>query len=248
MNKLLEHKVALITGASRGIGRTTALLFAQEGCDVAFTYLHSADKAQALQAEITALGVRCECYCADATDFQRAQEVVSEVLKTFGKIDVLVNNAGVTADGLLMRMTEEQWDKVITGCLKSTFNYTHAVVPYMIHQRSGSIISLASSVGLNGNPGQCNYSAAKAGIIGFTKSLAKELGSRNIRVNAVAPGLITTDMTSGLSDEYKQELIGRTCLKRVGTPDDVANTILFLASEMGSFYTAQVLGVHGGIS
>lgn len=244
----LSNQTALITGASRGIGRATALLFASEGCDIAFTYLHSETSAQSLKAEIESLGVRCLAIQADAADFAKAHEVVEMVIKEWSKIDILINNAGATRDALVMRMREEQWDEVINANLKSAFNYIQAVSPIMVRQRSGSIISMSSVVGLNGNPGQANYAASKAGIIALTKSVAKELGSRNVRVNAIAPGCIDTEMTSVLSESSKEAILKMIPMGRVGAPEEVAQVALFLASDKSSYISGQVIQVNGAMS
>lgn len=245
--KLLENKVALVTGASRGIGRAIALRFAQEGADVAFTFLSNVEKGQALVAELEQFGIKAKGYRSDASDFQAADDLVTNVVADFGRIDVLVNNAGVTRDGLLMRMSEEQWDTVITINLKSVFNLTKAAIKTMMRAKSGSIINITSVVGIMGNAGQANYSASKAGIIGFTKSVALELGSRNIRSNAVAPGFIETEMTDALEakalDEWKQSIP----LKRGGKPEEVADACVFLGSDMSRYITGQVLQVDGGM-
>lgn len=245
MNQL-QNKVALITGASRGIGRSIALRFADEGCDIAFTYL-SSQEAEATLAEIRAIGVHAECYCSDASDYEAAHAVVKKVIEDFGHLDVLVNNAGITRDALMIRMTEKQWDDVIDTNLKSAYNYIHAVTPIMMRQRSGSIISMSSVVGLNGNPGQANYAASKAGLIAMTKSVAKEVGPRGVRVNCLAPGFIETEMTNVLSQEHKDEFVHMIPMKRAGTPDDVANAAIFLASDLSSYVSAQVLGVNGAM-
>lgn len=246
--KLLEGKTALITGASRGIGKAVALAFAKEGADIAFTDLRYDEVAQATEKELAALGVKAKMYASNAADFAQTNATVEEVLKTFGRIDVLVNNAGITKDTLLMRMTEEQWDAVINVNLKSVFNYTKAVSAIMLKQKSGSIISMSSVVGVSGNAGQANYSASKAGIIGFTKSVAKELGSRNIRANAVAPGFIITEMTGQLSEEVRNEWAQKIPLKRGGTPEDIADVCLFLASDLSRYVTGQVVNVCGGMN
>lgn len=245
--KLLEGKVALVTGATRGIGRAVALKFAEQGADVAFTYLSSVDAASALVAEIEAMGLRAKAFAVDASDFGAANKVVEEVVAEFGKIDILVNNAGITRDGLLMRMSESQWDSVITANLKSAFNYCRAVVPFMARQHGGSIINMSSVVGCRGNAGQCNYAASKAGLIGLTKSIAKELGVRGVRANCIAPGIISTDMTNVLSDELRASLESDTLLRRSGTPEEVANVALFLASDLSSYVTAQVVNCCGGM-
>ncbi len=245
---ILSNKIALITGASRGIGKSIALTFASEGCDIAFTYLHSQDSAMILKAEIEALNVRCLAIQADAADFNKAHEVVNKVVTEWGKIDILVNNAGVTRDTLVMRMREEQWDEVMNTNLKSAFNYIQAVSPIMARQCEGSIVSMSSIVGLNGNVGQANYAASKAGIIALTKSVAKEFGTRNVRVNAIAPGCIETDMTSALPDQNKEAILKLIPMGRVGQPEDVAKVALFLASDMSSYISGQVLQVNGAMA
>ena len=246
--KLLEGKTALITGAARGIGKAIALKYASEGANVAFTDLKVDENMEATEKEIAAMGVKAKGYASNAADFEDTNRVVSEVLKDFGSIDVLVNNAGITRDGLMMRMTEQQWDLVINVNLKSAFNFIHATTPIMMRQKSGSIISMSSVVGVSGNAGQSNYSASNAGIIGLTKSMAKEIGSRNIRVNAIAPGFIITDMTGALSEEVRKEWEKTIPLRRGGTPEDVANVALFLASELSSYVSGQVIHVCGGMN
>lgn len=248
MQQLLHNKTALITGAARGIGKAIALRFAQEGCNIAFTDLVINDAARQTLHEIEALGVKVKAYASDAADFMQAHQVVKEVKQDFGSIDILVNNAGITRDGLLMRMSEEQWDDVLTVNLKSVFNYIHACTPVMMAQRSGSIISLSSVVGVSGNAGQANYSASKAGIIGLTKSTAKELGPRGVRANAIAPGFIMTDMTAALSDEARQEWAKLIPLRRGGNPDEVAKVALFLASDLSSYVSGQVVHCCGGMN
>ncbi len=242
---LLQGKTALITGASKGIGRAMALRFAHEGANVAFTYLSSVEKGIALETELQALGVRAKGYRSDAANYQAAEELVAAVVADFGTLDVLVNNAGITQDGLLMRMSEEQWDNVIHTNLKSVFNLTKAATRPFMKQKGGSIINLTSVVGIRGNAGQSNYAASKAGIIGFTKSIALELGSRNIRSNALAPGFIETEMTHDLAN--KEEWLKGIPLKRGGTPDEVADCAVFLASDMSRYITGQVIQVDGGM-
>lgn len=244
---LLKDKVALITGASRGIGRAIAQKFAQQGAQVAFTFLSSVEKGKALEDELSAYGVKAKGYRSDASDFQAAEELAAEVVKEFGKIDVLVNNAGITIDGLLLRMSEEQWDQVIRVNLKSVFNLTKAVSKNMIRAKSGSIINLTSVVGIKGNAGQANYAASKAGIIGFTKSIALELGSRNIRSNAIAPGFIETEMTDAVDPKAIEEWKQQIPMKRGGNPEEVADACVFLASDMSNYITGQVLQVDGGM-
>lgn len=245
--KLLEGKVALVTGATRGIGRAIALKFAENGANVAFTYLSSSAAAESLVAEIEALGVRAVAYASNAADFDGAHAVVEQVLAEFGQIDILVNNAGQTKDGLMMRMSEEQWDSIIDTNLKSAFNFTHAVTTPMARRRSGVIVNISSVVGTNGNAGQCNYSASKAGLIGLTMSFAKEMGGRGIRCNAIAPGFITTDMTDKLNDSVKEAIISSVTLGRMGSVEDIANAALFLASDMSSYITGEVIKVTGGM-
>ena len=244
---LLKGKVALITGASRGIGRAMARKFAQEGAAVAFTYLSSVEQGQALEDELRSFGGPAKGYRSDASDHQAAEELVSQVVADFGKLDVLINNAGITKDGLLMRMTEEQWDTVITVNLKSVFNLTKAAIKPMMRAKVGSIINLTSVVGIRGNAGQANYAASKAGIIGFTKSVALELGSRNIRSNAIAPGFIETEMTGEIAEKAIEEWKAQIPLKRGGQPDEVADCAVFLASDLSRYITGQVLQVDGGM-
>lgn len=245
---LLTGKVAVVTGAARGIGRMIALRFAGEGADVAFTDLSKDENMGSLEKELKQMGIKGKGYVSDASDFEQAHQVVDQVVEDFGKVDVLVNNAGITRDTLLMRMDEEMWDLVIKVNLKSVFNFTKAVQKYMLKARTGSIINMSSVVGVNGNAGQANYSASKAGILGFTKSVAKELGSRSVRCNAIAPGFIITDMTDKLPENVKEEWIKSIPLKRGGLPEDVANVSLFLASDLSSYMTGQVLQVCGGMS
>jgi 3-oxoacyl-[acyl-carrier protein] reductase len=246
--KLLEGKVALVTGATRGIGRAIALRFAEQGANVAFTYLSSSAAAESLVAEIEALGVRAVAYASNAADFDGAHKVVEQVVADFGRVDILVNNAGITRDKLMMRMAEADWDAVLTVNLKSAFNYIHAVTPVMARQRGGSIINMASVVGVSGNAGQCNYSASKAGMIGLAKSIAKEMGPRGIRANAIAPGFIITDMTNALSEEVRAEWAKQIPLRRGGTPEDVAKVALFLASDLSQYVTGQVIHCCGGMN
>ena len=245
---LLTGKTALVTGATRGIGRAIALMFAAEGADVAFTYRSQKEAADTLVAEIEGMGVRAKAYQSDASDFAQAHEVVDDIKATFGRIDILVNNAGITKDGLMMRMDEALWDAVIDTNLKSAYNFIHACTPIMARQRSGSIINMTSVVGLSGNAGQCNYAASKAGLIGLAKSIAKEMGPRGIRANCIAPGFIDTDMTSVLPEEMRKELEKQIPLRRGGTPEDVAKTALFLASDMSSYITGQVISCCGGMN
>ena len=245
--KLLTGKTALITGANRGIGKAIALRFADNGANVAFSDLVYNDDAKNLEIEIETLGVKCKGYASDASSFEASQNLVIEIIKDFGKIDILVNNAGITRDNLLLRMTEQDWDLVININLKSMFNLTKAVMRDMIKQRFGVIVNMSSVVGIEGNGGQSNYAASKAGIIGFTKSVAQELGSRNIRCNAIAPGFIDTEMTARLPDEVRKTWIDDIPLKRPGTSEDVANVAVFLASELSSYVNGQVISVCGGM-
>lgn len=245
--KMLENKVVLITGASRGIGKSIAEKCVQHGAKVAFTYLSSEEKARALEAELTSGGGVAKGFKSDASQFDQAQQLIDDVVAAFGTIDVLVNNAGITRDTLLMRMTEEQWDEVINTNLKSAFNLTKAVQRPMLKARSGSIINMSSVVGVSGNAGQANYAASKAGLIGFTKSVAQELGSRNIRCNAIAPGFIETEMTGALDEKVVQEWRNSIPLKRGGSPDDVANLTVFLGSDMSAYITGQTIHVCGGM-
>lgn len=245
---LLQGKTALITGAARGIGKAIAVKFASEGANIAFTDLRIDGIAEETVKEITALGVRCKGYASNAANFNETAEVVKTIHEEFGSIDILVNNAGITKDGLMMRMSEEQWDAVINVNLKSAFNFIHACTPIMMRQRSGSIINMASVVGVSGNAGQSNYSASKAGMIGLAKSIAKEVGSRGIRANSIAPGFIITDMTDVLSEEVKKEWAKQIPLRRGGTPEDVANVAVFLASDLSSYVTGQVIHCCGGMN
>ena len=246
--KLLEGKTALVTGAARGIGKAIALRFAKEGANIAFTDLSIDENVKATEKEITALGVKVKGYASNAADFDDTHKVVEQIKEDFGVIDILVNNAGITRDGLMMRMSEQQWDMVINVNLKSAFNFTHALTPIMMRQKTGSIINMSSVVGVSGNAGQANYSASKAGMIGLTKSMAKEIGSRGIRVNAIAPGFIITDMTGALSEEVRKEWAKQIPLRRGGTPEDVANAALFLASDLSSYVSGQVIHVCGGMN
>ena len=245
---LLDGKVALVTGGSRGIGKAIALKFASEGADVVFTYLSNKAAAEQTEQELGQFGHRVKAYASDASSFESAHELVKQVIEDFSRIDILVNNAGITRDTLLMRMTEQQWDEVLNGNLKSEFNFTHAVVPLMARQRAGSIISLSSVVGIAGNAGQANYAASKAGIIALSTSVAKEMGSRNVRCNCIAPGFIDTDMTSSLPEELRKEWAKTIPLRRCGTPEEVANVALFLASDLSSYVTGQVIHCCGGMS
>ncbi len=246
--KLLEGKTALITGAARGIGKAIAVKFAQEGANIAFTDLVIDEVGQETQKEIAALGVECKGYASNAADFGQTEQVVAEIIKDFGKIDILVNNAGITKDGLMMRMTEAQWDAVINVNLKSAFNFVHAVLPTMLRQRAGSIINMASVVGVHGNAGQSNYAASKAGLIALAKSIAQEVGSRKIRANAIAPGFIETAMTAALPEEVRKEWAAKIPLRRGGKPEDIANVATFLASDLSSYVTGQVIHVDGGMN
>ncbi len=246
--KLLEGKTALITGASRGIGREIALKYADQGANIAFSDLAYDENAKSLETEIEAKGVKTKGYASDASSFEGGEALINSVMEEFGRIDILVNNAGITRDNLLMRMTEADWDLVIKVNLKSVFNLTKAVQRVMLKQRSGSIINMSSVVGVGGNAGQSNYSASKAGLIGFTKSMAQELGSRSIRCNAVAPGFIETDMTSKLDETVKKEWVKTIPLRRSGQAEDVANIAIFLGSDLSSYVTGQVISVCGGMS
>lgn len=245
--KLLQGKNALITGASKGIGKAIALAYAEHGANVAFTYLSSVEQGQALEAELAAKGVKAKGFRSDASDFTQADKLLADVIAEFGSLDVLINNAGITQDNLLLRMTEEMWDKVINVNLKSCFNTVKAVTKQMMKQKGGSIINMTSVVGLKGNAGQANYAASKAGIIGFTKSVALELGSRGIRSNAVAPGFIETEMTAKLDEKTIQTWRDAIPLKRGGRPEDIAEACVFLGSDMSTYITGQVIQVDGGM-
>ena len=245
---LLQGKTAIITGAARGIGKSIALVYAKEGCNIAFTDLVINEVAEETKREIEALGVKCCAYASNAADFEETHKVVEEIHKEFGSIDILVNNAGITKDGLIMRMTEQQWDAVINVNLKSAFNFIHAVTPIMMRQRSGSIISMSSVVGINGNVGQANYSASKAGLIALTNTTAKELGSRGIRANAIAPGFILTEMTAQLSEETLQEFVKLIPMRRGGSTEEVAKVALFLGSDLSSYVSGQVIQVNGAMA
>ena len=244
---MLDGKVALVTGAARGIGKAIALKFAAEGADVAFTDLAINEAAEETIAEIAAFGHKVKGYASNAANFDETHAVVEEILKDFGRIDILVNNAGITKDGLVMRMSEAQWDAVIAVNLKSAFNFIHAVVPQMARQRGGSIINMASIAGQMGNPGQVNYASSKAGLIAMAKSVAKEMGSRGIRANAIAPGYVITEMTNALPEAVREEYIKNIPLKRGATVEEIANTALYLASDLSSYVTGQVIAVNGGL-
>jgi 3-oxoacyl-[acyl-carrier protein] reductase len=244
---LLKEKTALITGASRGIGKEIAIRFAREGASIALTNVVDDEEFKDAVSEITSLGVKAKGYVFNVADFNDSQKAIDDIMEDFGRIDILVNNAGITRDTLLMRMTEDQWDAVIAVNLKSIFNLTKAILQPMLKQKGGTIINMSSVVGVSGNAGQSNYSASKAGIIGFTKSIAKEVGSRNIRCNAIAPGFIITEMTEKLPDDVKSDWINRIPLRRGGTPGDVANTALYLASDLSSYVTGQTIHVCGGM-
>lgn len=245
---LLDGKVALITGAAKGIGKAIALKFASEGADVAFTDLVINEAAEETIKELEAFGHKVKGYASNAADFAQTQEVVDQIMAEFGHIDILVNNAGITKDGLMLRMSEAQWDAVINVNLKSAFNFIHALTPIMARQRDGSIINMSSVVGVSGNAGQCNYSASKAGLIGLAKSIAKEMGPRGIRANCIAPGFIISDMTSALSEEVREQWVKTIPLRRGGTPEDVAKVALFLASDLSSYVSGQVIHVCGAMN
>ena len=246
--KLLEGKVALVTGAGRGIGKAIAVRFAQEGANVAFTDLVVNEAVEETVKELEALGVKAKAYASNAANFDETHEVVKQIVEDFGRIDVLVNNAGITKDGLMMRMSEAQWDAVINVNLKSAFNFIHAVTPIMAKQRGGSIINMSSVVGVSGNAGQCNYSASKAGMIGLAKSIAKEMGPRGIRANCIAPGFIITEMTNQLPQEIKDQWAQQIPMRRGGTPEDVANVALFLASDLSSYVSGQTIHCCGAMN
>ena len=246
--KLLEGKVALVTGATRGIGRAIALKYAEQGANIAFTYRQKNGAAEEVEKEIASLGVTCKGYAADAADYAATEEVVKQIMSDFGRIDILVNNAGITKDGLMLRMTEAQWDAVIAVNLKSAFNFIHACTPIMMRQKGGSIINMASVVGVHGNAGQCNYAASKAGMIALAKSIAQEMGPKGIRANAIAPGFIETAMTAALPDAVREEWRKKIPLRRGGTTEDVANVAAFLASDMSAYVTGQVIQIDGGMN
>lgn len=246
--KLLENKVAIITGGSRGIGEAIALRFAEQGAHVAFTYLSSEERAKALESKLQSFGVKAKAYKSDAGHYEAAEQLVAAVISEFGTVDICVNNAGISKDNLLLRLTPDQWDDVIQANLKSVYNLTKQVIKPMMKNRTGSIINLSSIVGIKGNPGQSSYAASKAGIIGFTKSIAQELGSRNVRCNAIAPGFIETDMTHYLKDGGAEKWFEKIPMARFGKPEEIADVALFLASNMSSYVTGQVLGVCGGMN
>ncbi|MCF0182948.1 MAG: 3-oxoacyl-[acyl-carrier-protein] reductase [Bacteroidaceae bacterium] len=248
MEKILAGKTAIVTGAARGIGKAIALKFAQEGANIAFTDLVIDENGLATQAEIEALGVKCKGYASNAADFAQTEQVVAAVKEEFGSIDILVNNAGITKDGLMLRMSEAQWDVVINVNLKSAFNFIHACVPIMMRQRGGSIINMASVVGVHGNAGQANYAASKAGLIALAKSVAQEMGPKGIRANAIAPGFIETAMTAALPDSVREEWAKKIPLRRAGQTEDIANVALFLASDLSSYVSGQVIQIDGGMN
>ncbi|MBQ9889470.1 MAG: 3-oxoacyl-[Bacteroidales bacterium] len=245
---LLDGKTALITGAARGIGKAIALKFASEGADIAFTDLVIDENGQKTVAEIEAFGHKVKAYASNAANFDETHQVVADVLAEFGHIDILVNNAGITKDGLMLRMSEAQWDAVLTVNLKSAFNFTHAITPVMMRQRGGSIVNMSSVVGVSGNAGQSNYSASKAGLIGLAKSVAKEMGPKGIRANCIAPGFIISDMTAKLPEEVRNQWVQQIPLRRGGTPEDIANVALFLASDLSSYVSGQVINVCGAMN
>jgi 3-oxoacyl-[acyl-carrier protein] reductase len=246
--KLLKGKTAVITGAARGIGKAIALKYAQEGANIAFTDLKIDENAKEVEKELNALGVKAKGYASNAADFEETHRTITEIMNDFGRIDILINNAGITKDGLMMRMSEAQWDAVINVNLKSAFNFIHACTPLMLKQKSGSIINMSSVVGVAGNAGQTNYSASKAGMIGLTKSIAQELGSRGIRANAIAPGFIVSEMTEKLPESVRTEWESKIPLRHLGTPEDVANVAVFLASDLSSYVTGQVISCCGGMN
>lgn len=246
--KLLENKTAIVTGGSRGIGEAIVLKFAEQGANVAFTYLSSEEKAKALEAKVAAMGVKVKGYKSDAADYDAAEKLVADVLADFGNIDICVNNAGISRDNLLLRVTPEQWDEVMQANLKSVFNLTKHVIRPMMKNKKGSIINMSSVVGVSGNPGQTSYSASKAGIIGFSKSVAQEYGGRNIRCNAVAPGFIETDMTNYLKEGDAQQWFAKIPMSRFGKPEEVADVCVFLASDLSSYVTGQVISTCGGLN
>ena len=247
---LLQGKTALITGAARGIGKAIAMKFAKEGANIAFTdlFIDEEHGGLATEREIQALGVKAKGYASNAADFAQTAEVVAEVQKEFGSIDILVNNAGITKDGLMLKMTEQQWDAVLNVNLKRAFNFIHAVTPIMMHQKGGSIINMSSVVGVHGNAGQCNYAASKAGLIALAKSIGQEIGRRGVRANAIAPGFIDSAMTRALPEEIRKEWVKNIPLRRAGTVDDIANVATFLASDLSSYVTGQVIQVDGGMN
>lgn len=246
--KLLTNKTVLLTGGSRGIGKAIAVKCAEHGANVAFTYLSSAERAKAVETELTALGVKAKAYQSDASDYASAEQLVKDVIADFGQVDALINNAGITRDNLMLRMSEEQWDQVINTNLKSVFNLTKHIMRPMLKSRKGSIINMSSVVGVFGNAGQANYAASKAGIFGFSKSIAKEVGSRGIRCNAIAPGFIATEMTDDLSEEVRNSFLAGIPMKRWGQPEEVADTCVFLASDMSKYMSGQILSVCGGLN
>lgn len=246
--KLLENKTGLVTGGSRGIGEAIAVKFAEQGADVAFTYVSSDEKAKALENKLSGMGVKAKAYKSDAGSYEASEQLVSDILKEFGAIDICVNNAGISRDNLLLRLTPEQWDEVMNANLKSVYNLTKQVIKPMMKSRAGSIINLSSIVGVKGNPGQSSYAASKAGIIGFTKSIAQELGSRNVRCNAIAPGFVETDMTHYLKDDGAEKWFEKIPLARFGKPEEIADVALFLASDMSGYVTGQVISVCGGMN